>query len=127
MSQVLGIGTVTGGYYYAPDGAACHRLQVHWDDVTPRTVDKRGWVASVIKLPRQEFDEIANAPASTAIVAPVAVKQPKLSLDDCAAQLCMDKTELDNWVRAIHRKRRVVFYGPPGTGKRLWPTTWRVI
>lgn len=39
------------------------------------------------------------------------------SLEDVAEQTYMGRDELEQWVRAIKRKKQVIFYGPPGTGK----------
>lgn len=126
MKAVLGIGTVTGEYYYATEGEQRHRLKVTWDDTQERTVDKPGWVATVIPLKRKEFDEIVNAPVfPTGNVAPPVpadpnphpVLQPVFTLDECAKLLSIQKYELEDWVAAIRRKKQAVFYGPPGTGK----------
>jgi 5-methylcytosine-specific restriction protein B len=118
MKEVLGIGTVTGGYYYAPEGEQRHRLNVKWDDTTARTVNKPGWVPTLIELNETDFNEIAGF--STTIkedANPPQQIQPVYPLDVCAATLCMDVEALSTWVRAIERKKQAVFYGPPGTGK----------
>jgi len=42
---------------------------------------------------------------------------PKYTLSQCSADLSVDETLLNRWVRAIERKGQAIFYGPPGTGK----------
>jgi 5-methylcytosine-specific restriction protein B len=71
-SEVLGIGTVTGPYYFVPDTRHGHRLPVQWDDLTPRSVDEGGWRRTLIQLDEDRFEEVLNAPpaegAASAVV-----------------------------------------------------------
>jgi hypothetical protein len=60
--EVLGIGTVTGPYYFVPGVRHGHRLPVKWDDVTVRGVDEGGWRRTLIELDREDFDAICQAP-----------------------------------------------------------------
>ncbi len=52
-SEVLGIGTITGSYYFVPDVEHGHRLPVHWDDLTPRSVQEGGWRKTLIEIDRR--------------------------------------------------------------------------
>lgn len=61
-SEVVGIGTVTGPYYYQEGVRYPHRLPVEWDDPTRRRVDEGGWRRTVLKLDRQKFEAIQSAP-----------------------------------------------------------------
>ncbi len=61
-TQVLGLGTVTGSYYFVPGVRHGHRLPVEWNDTTPRTVNQSGWRGTLIELSKKEFNEIASAP-----------------------------------------------------------------
>lgn len=61
ISQVLGIGTVTGPYYYqANANRHRHRIPVRWDDTTPRLVNQPGWRKTLIGLNVQTFEAILN-------------------------------------------------------------------
>jgi len=66
ISAVLGIGTVAGGYYFVPGETHAHRLPVEWDDLTPRRVNQRGWRRTLVRLDREQFEDIRNAPPLTA-------------------------------------------------------------
>jgi len=44
-------------------------------------------------------------------------KMATYTLEDCVKDIKIDKDILARWVRAIERKKQVIFYGPPGTGK----------
>ena len=44
-------------------------------------------------------------------------KNPVYSLEQFSIETCMPRDEIERWVRAVVRKRQVIFYGPPGTGK----------
>jgi MoxR-like ATPase len=68
--EVLGIGTVTGHYYFVPGVRHGHRLPVKWDDVTVRGVDEGGWRRTLIELDREDFDAICQAPPVGAAGAP---------------------------------------------------------
>jgi len=68
-SEVLGIGTVTGPYYFVPDERHGHRLPVKWDDKTPRKVNEGGWRRTLIELDESKFEEIVHSH-------PVVVKSP---------------------------------------------------
>jgi AAA domain (dynein-related subfamily) len=89
-SEVLGIGTVTGPYYFTPDVEFGHRLPVRWDDVRLRKVEKGGWKRTLISLSEADFNEIVNAvPVDT----------------------------LENSATNDAGARNIILYGPPGTGK----------
>lgn len=60
--EVLGIGTVSGDYYFASGERYGHRLPVEWDDVVPRQVNESGWRRTLIELDRPKFEAIAAAP-----------------------------------------------------------------
>ena len=49
VNEVLGIGTVTGPYYFVPNEQFGHRLPVKWDDVTTRTVNEGGWRRALVE------------------------------------------------------------------------------
>lgn len=61
-TEVLGIGTVTGPYYFVPDKRHGHRLPVEWDDLKPRRVDERGWRMTLAQLDEDRFEQITQAP-----------------------------------------------------------------
>jgi 5-methylcytosine-specific restriction protein B len=42
---------------------------------------------------------------------------PPHSLSQCADETGYAEADLRRWVKAIERKKQVIFYGPPGTGK----------
>jgi 5-methylcytosine-specific restriction enzyme B len=89
-TEVVGIGTVTGPYFFVQDVEFGHRLTVRWDDVRPRRVDKGGWKRTLISLDEREFNEIFDALPKEAGVNPEQ----------------FEKTG-----------RNIILYGPPGTGK----------
>ncbi len=76
------------------------------------------WLVEVKK-----YDFISNeiSPADEAIVFEYAVEevelQPEYLLSQCAEETGFDETELNRYIRAIHRKGQTIIQGPPGTGK----------
>lgn len=70
-SDVLGIGTVTGPYYYQADAPELrHRLPVQWDDLTPRRVQQSGWRSTLMRLDKATFHQITAAPTGQAPSSP---------------------------------------------------------
>jgi len=42
---------------------------------------------------------------------------PNYGLTECAANIGLPQTEVQQWLTGIQRKGQAIFYGPPGTGK----------
>jgi hypothetical protein len=120
-SEVLGIGTVTGLYYFVPNTKYGHRIPVEWDETTPRRVEEPGWKRTLIRLDKDRFEKIRNAPP---IIEPPPPPPPpprpiwpEYSLQECSNETNIDLPTLKRWIAALERKKQVVLYGPPGTGK----------
>ena len=62
-TEILGIGTVTGSYYYVEGQRHGHRLPVHWDDVTPRQISEPGWRRTLIELEPAKFEALSQMPS----------------------------------------------------------------
>jgi DNA polymerase III delta prime subunit len=60
---VLGIGTVTGPYYFLPDVYKGHCLPVDWDDLRRRQVALPHWRRMLVELSLEQFSAIQQAPA----------------------------------------------------------------
>jgi hypothetical protein len=60
-TEVLGIGTVTGPYYFVGGIQHGHRIPVEWEDFAPRRINKPGWRRTLIELNKEEFDEIIDS------------------------------------------------------------------
>lgn len=109
-SEVLGIGTVTGDYFFKPEVTRGHRRAVRWDDTTPRPINEGSWKRSLIEIPREKFEEIEGITGNGAV-------NPPYPLLSCAEETGIGLEILERWIRAIHRKGQAIIYGPPGTGK----------
>lgn len=66
-TEVLGIGSITGPYYFVDGVRHGHRIPVEWEDITPRRINKPGWKRTLIELTQEEFDEIYNSSEPTDI------------------------------------------------------------
>jgi hypothetical protein len=133
-TRLLGIGTVTGPYYYVPDTQYAHRLPVLWDDVTQRQINEGNWRFTLGEIKFNDFESLRNSPPVPdflSLPSPVSPNeesaigtngtlpslQPLYSLAEMAANTRMAEEDLAGWVRAIERKGQAILYGPPGTGK----------
>lgn len=108
MSEVVGIGTVTGPYTFIPDTVHGHRLPVHWADLRPRKVQK-SWSKTLIPLSREEFQEIVNMTTSHSF------KDLRIALR--SKGLYFPAEAVSNYLLALQTKRFVVITGISGTGK----------
>jgi len=119
--KVLGFGTVTGPYeFHADDHDHGHRRPVDWDDTSPRDVDEGGWRRTLVTLDREKFEKLVGLPMDSDGDAADKTSEnvnPRLPIPDLANALHLDPQEVERWVRAVERKKQVIFYGPPGTGK----------
>jgi 5-methylcytosine-specific restriction protein B len=61
-SEILGIGTVSGDYYFVPGEEHGHRLCVLWDDTRPRKISEGGWRRTLIELDRVKLEELLALP-----------------------------------------------------------------
>jgi hypothetical protein len=117
---VLGIGTVTGPYFFAANQPYPHRLPVRWDDLRERSVDEYGWRKTLIEISPAKFSQITGTPVIVIKPErlPVArLKNPEYSLVQCSNDTGFDLETLKSWLGGLERKGQAIFYGPPGTGK----------
>ena len=102
-TEVLGIGTVTGPYYFVEDVRHGHRIPVEWEDFSSRKVNKPGWRRTLIELDKEQFEDDSH--------------NPEYTLEQCSNDTGLDESILERWKKAIDRKGQAIIYGPPGTGK----------
>ncbi|MFB8007518.1 AAA family ATPase [Nocardia sp. NPDC056000] len=107
MSQILAIGTVTGGYRFDETRTASkHVVPVDWDTHYAQELPQpqRGWRPTFAKVPEKLFQSILERGIENLAetVAHLSVPVP----EDVAPVLA-----------ALDRKSQVILHGPPGTGK----------
>lgn len=59
-TEVLGIGEVTGSYYFVPEPHS-HRLPVKWIDTHTRAISRLGWRKTLIRIDEETFNEVSEA------------------------------------------------------------------
>ena len=59
-NEVLGIGTVTGPYYFVEGIRHGHRIPVEWEDFAPRKINKPGWRKTLIELAKENSMKFTN-------------------------------------------------------------------
>jgi 5-methylcytosine-specific restriction protein B len=126
-TEVLGVGTVTGDYYFEPDAEYSHRLPVRWDDIIPRRVSQLGWRRTLIELDEEKFRQILGMPTN-------GVREPgpdvaghqtakaaePYSEDEALTELFIERSEFASIVLALGTKMNVIVQGPPGVGKTFF-------
>lgn len=132
--RVLGIGTVTGKYYFDENGGTHkHRLPVRWDDTTERVVLKKNWIKTLIPIKAKDFPAIEIAPPVGSVLqeewtgsdAPDAEEPEENSplnfetiLEQLReASLSFSAELVASYLLALQAKRFVLLTGISGTGK----------
>lgn len=111
-TEVLGVGTVSDGYYYDPDRSEYrHVVPVVWDTSVAAVLDKpqHGWRSTFAKLSSTTFAEII--PGASRIGG-----TPAGNLDASPSTAVVPE-EVQRILDALERKGQVILHGPPGTGK----------
>jgi hypothetical protein len=121
-TEVIGIGRVSGPYYYVKGAEHPHRLPVDWDgEFKSRQVSEGGWRRTLIKLNQEKFGKILGSPASgvDGSLPPITPSPPAgpYTLEQLSNETYLPLDLLNTWIDGIKRRRQAIIYGPPGTGK----------
>jgi 5-methylcytosine-specific restriction protein B len=120
--QVLGVGEVTGDYFYTDDdGPFGHRRPVKWKPTSewglPRSEGLRTTFTKLGRYPGNliEVERRLSLPDDPPLVPlfPGSGPKPKPELRPLRGLLSRIEA-------ALRRKSQVILYGPPGTGKTYW-------
>ncbi len=77
---VVGIGTITGPYFYVPDVYKGHCLPVEWNDLAQRTVALPNWRRPLVELTSGQFETVLHAPVHEAypsVAQPHVLQEPR--------------------------------------------------
>lgn len=119
LGRVLGIGTVTGDYYFVPGIPVedhSHRMPVRWDDTTPRSVQYGGWRKTLVRLRRTTFEEIEQAEDVFEELPEWTTDFGEL-FDEVSDELFVSQEQISNLLLALQCKRFAILTGISGTGK----------
>ncbi len=121
VSEVLGLGLVTGPYTFEPGAALPHRLPVEWIDARARKVSRPRWTRTLLEIDLPTYEDLRGTPPlDGAGTAAVHVRRPlygDYSVTQLAADLSRDEGEVARWARTARRKGQILLAGPPGAGK----------
>ncbi len=109
---ILGIGKVSGGYYFEPGTEAAHRRPVQWLSLGEwKLPEGNDFTGQIHELPRR-------ASANLIAVEQRLLTPPPPPPRTVTAPAPLVLTGIAARIQAIlERKRQVILYGPPGTGK----------
>jgi 5-methylcytosine-specific restriction enzyme B len=128
ISRVLGIGTVTGSYYFATGKKRAHRLPVRWDDTTERVVEMKGWRKTLIRLNQDTFKQLEAAPTVGSGKSTIVLEEEQagpeggIDFEGILSQLSSNSLSFSaelvaSYLLALQAKRFVLLTGISGTGK----------
>lgn len=121
QKEVLGIGRVTGPYYFEPGVEFGHRIPVDWFDVRPRAVNMPSWIQTLNGLTQSRFEEIMNAPVQGESSQPMTRRVESAPADLYAffeqRGYWFPQEVISNYVIALKTKPFVILTGISGTGK----------
>jgi 5-methylcytosine-specific restriction protein B len=118
-ATILGVGRVTGPYYYAPDGKFRHRRPVTWLSLDSWKMPISEQLLSTVRPLGKHPENLLEAErwilgAQPIVPPPLPPQpgkpQPTPPLDETTARIA----------GVLQRKGQVILYGPPGTGKTYW-------
>jgi len=115
-SRIVGLGRVTGGYYFVADEDHGHRLRVDWFDQTERVVNKPAWFTTLQSVTAEDYTAMVG-PEISGDSADSVDEVPIYSAADLYADVFSPPEEIDRWLRLWNRKKNLVLQGPPGVGK----------
>jgi hypothetical protein len=127
QSRVLGIGTVTGPYYYDDinDVEALepfpHRLPVRWDDLRERVVNQGGWATTLRRIQPAAFEQILSAPSPGQSGSPIPGEE-SMQFEGLLERMKSQRLHFSpdliaSYLLALQAKRFVILSGISGTGK----------
>jgi 5-methylcytosine-specific restriction protein B len=116
--KVLGVGKISGGYFFEEGSTFAHRRPVKWLSLEPWDLPEKEGIMSTLR----EIKKYSNL-----------VEAEKHIIEADKKETSKDKTPISIKIKrfqlkglpgriqsAIERKSQVILYGPPGTGKTYW-------
>lgn len=123
-TEIVGVGRVTGPYFFVPGEEHGHRLPVEWMDTTVRSINENGWRRTTVHLSADRFHALRNAPPNPPLIADESSTPPLVisnrepfTIDVAMRGLFIARVEFERILRALERKKNVILQGPPGVGK----------
>ncbi|MDZ7816550.1 MAG: AAA family ATPase [Planctomycetota bacterium] len=113
--KVVGIGVVTGEFYYVEGASFAYRIPVNWYHREPRNVNFTGYLKTIIQLDQSRFLEALRAPIDNQSQQ-VENSEP-YAISELIEETCFAASDIEAWLSALERKKQAILYGPPGTGK----------
>lgn len=126
-TEIVGIGTVVGPYYFVPGAHHAHRLPVEWDDTTVRSIKEDGWRMTLVRLAPERFEDLCSSPpvrpdsvrdrAADGASLPGMLEREPYTIDHALEDLFMDRADLTEILDSLRQKKNVILEGAPGVGK----------
>jgi hypothetical protein len=117
-TSILGLGRVTGDYYFEPSSHFPRRRSVEWlsteEWALPSQAELKG-NPSVREV--KQHENVAQVRKRIAGTGTNEGSNASKTLDDLADELLLEKPFLEKVVGLLRDKGQIIFYGPPGTGK----------
>ena len=123
QSEVLGVGQVSGDYYFESGEDYAHRVPVQWFEIEPFPVSQGGWNRTMTRVRNPLADKVRRMVAErgeqngSQQQRETGQENPAADYAALAHDLCLGKADVETWADLLRHKKQLVFHGPPGTGK----------
>jgi len=119
--QILGIGTISGSYFFEPNTSFGHRYPVKWDDIESFKIEPfRHWVSTLITVSKEQYKEIlAQCPqlGNDNVSDCTIPSNTPYTIPDALSNLFMDEKLFLDIITLLRVKKNVILQGAPGVGK----------
>ena len=108
--QVIGIGKITGDYYFDPAYDFPHRRSVEWLSLEEWSLPKSEGLRTTVFEIKNPLNIVQIEKVVFNVTPPTLQKRPPEKLTGIPGRIQL----------ILERKGQVIIYGPPGTGKTYW-------
>jgi 5-methylcytosine-specific restriction enzyme B len=112
--RVLGVGKITGNYYYDPASEFRHRHSVEWLSDTTWNLPEDVLKARVVRQLSSPENLVEIEKQILGLSMPVVLPKGFIKKHNAFSGMVARVSDI------LERKRQVILYGPPGTGKTYW-------
>ena len=115
--KVLGVGRISGGYFFEEGSAFAHRRPVEWLSQEPWSLHEKEGLMSTLR----EIKRYSNLVEAEKHIIESSIPDTRINPGDSIKSKRIQLKGLPGRIQSVvERKGQIILYGPPGTGKTYW-------